>query len=240
MSISADQLVICKGIGLLQFFMAEAPGRFLFGIEKGQMLLEFSVHGWVVKGHTGVRLPFQRFVAHIIDVLTARPQHDDDRFLFFSVWMKPHANTPFSVFFDPVSAFVLLSEQCADPGCKQRREGQRQDLLELLFPVIAKAVVPGAAFCLRDIVLEKPGLRDQNVIQPDDVEGFNAEKNYKEADQKLSEGEALLYPVPSPVNDHADKAQHTEHQDDPADHRRGRERRLMLPGFFFDIIWEKC
>ena len=75
MSISADQLVICKGISLLQFFMAEAPGRFLFGIEKGQMLLEFSVHGWVVKGHTGVRLPFQRFVAHIIDVLTDRPQH---------------------------------------------------------------------------------------------------------------------------------------------------------------------
>ena len=101
-------------------------------------------------------------------------------------------------------------------------------------------MVPGAAFCLRDIVLEKPGLRDQNVIQPDDVKGFNAEKNYKEADQKLSESEALLYPVPSPVNDHADKAQHTEHQDDPANHRRGRERRLMLPGFFFDIIWKKC
>ena len=135
-------------------------------------------------------------IRHGVRVAEGARQHDDDRFLFFSVWMKPHANTPFSVFFDPVSAFVLLSEQCADPGCKQRREGQRQDLLELLFPVIAKAVVPGAAFCLRDIVLEKPGLRDQNVIQPDDVKGFNAEKNYKEADQKLSEGEALLYPIP--------------------------------------------
>ena len=65
-------------------------------------------------------------------------------------------------------------------------------MLELLFPVVAKAAVSGTAFCLRNIMLEKLRLRDQNIIQSNDIKGFHAEKDDKEASQELPKSKPVL------------------------------------------------
>ena len=64
MAVSADKFILRIGIGFFQCPAAETPGGFFFGIEEDQTLLEVYIHGWVIKGHAGICLPFQRLVAH--------------------------------------------------------------------------------------------------------------------------------------------------------------------------------
>jgi len=79
---------------------------------------------------------------------------------------------------------------------------------DLLLPVKAKVVITGATFGLRKVMLEKLRLRDQDIIQTDDVKRLQTRQDNKKPHKELTEGVAPLYSVPSAIHYHSNESQH--------------------------------
>ena len=56
---------------------------------------------------------------------------------------------------------------------------------DLLLPVKAKGVITGASFGLRIVILEKLRLRDQDIIQTDDIKRLHTKQNDEKPHKKL-------------------------------------------------------